>query len=470
MDTPINLSLHAAQSIAAELLSLLPPESDAAPARAAAERLIAYHPRVLVSGLCSVGKSSFVSALWGDSDVLPTAVRDCTQTNTLIRRPGLNETDRSIRLAFLPRDKALHFATQGPAFYRLTALIDETLGPAAPRFDEMLPEQRLTEAVAITRRLFQEQPNLYILHEQLTDALEELEQFLAFIQSPAYRAGEKSAAKWDDRRAHLMGIRRPDGRTLETGRLLSLEYVEIIRDNSAPGIELELLDTPWIPAYHEARRTELILEQSLSADILIAIALPLPFTFEDWVLKAFRARPELVKRTIVLFNQADTIDSAALFSRDGFAAVFQHNVETLTKLGIDPAHIFLSCARLPFLTHAASLNADPAIPERIQKLKKTLDRLRFQTDGRPASDFTRKLQRACDPADAGIETLRGKLNELAAGPVLHARVLELARALEALPELPLPNELRERLLQLQMSAKPMRSNSFGGVPDSRSLL
>ncbi len=454
MDVRVPLSLAEAQAAATELLPLLPPENDAAPARAAVQRLLHYHPRVLVSGLCSVGKSSFVSALWGDSDVLPTAVRDCTQTNTLIRRPDPGETDRSIRLAFLPREKALHFATRGPAFYRLASLIDETLGPAAPRFDDLLPEQRLQEAVAITRRLFQEHPKLYILHEQLTDALEELEQFLAFIQSPDYRAGEKSDAKWEDRRAHLMGIRRPDGRTLETGRLLSLEYVEIIRAYTGSGSPLELLDTPWIPAYHEARRTELILEQSRTADVLIAISLPLPFTFEDWVLKAFRQRPELVKRTIVLFNQADTIDAAALFSRDGFATVFQQNVDNLTKLGIDPANIFLSCARLPFLQHAATVQTDPAIPERIVKLKKTLERLRFQTEGRPASEFTRKLQRACEPFDAGVESLRRKLDEFAAGPVLNARVQELNGALDALPELALPAELRERLSRFKRSGAP----------------
>ncbi len=52
-----------------------------------AQRLNSRDWSVLVSGLCSVGKSSFVCALWGDSDLLPTAVRDCTQTNTLTRQP-----------------------------------------------------------------------------------------------------------------------------------------------------------------------------------------------------------------------------------------------------------------------------------------------------------------------------------------------------------------------------------------------
>ena len=453
--------LQEAQAVAAPIAEALRQIAghDADPARLATQRLLDFHPRILVSGLCSVGKSSFVSALWGDSDLLPTAVRDCTQTNTLIRQPEPTETDRTIRLAYLPHDKALQFATRGLAFHRLAELIAETLGPAGPRLEDLPPEERLRETVRITRKLFQENPRLYILHEQLTDDLEMLEQFLAFIQSTAYRPGETQSARWEDRREHLMGLRRPDGRTLETGRLLALEHVEILRatskwDGDSTAVRPELLDTPWIPAYHEARRTELIGAQARNADVLIAIALPLPFTFEDWVLRLFRERPEILKRTIVLFNQADTIDAAALFTRDGFATVFQNNLEALTKLGLDPANVFLSCARLPFLEHAATLSSDPAIAERIVKLKQTLTRLRKQADGRPASAFTRQLVSACDPADAGVEALRRRLGALSLGPVLAARVRELATALEALPELNLPPELRERLRNLRRATLP----------------
>ena len=69
-------------------------------------------PHALVSGLCSVGKSSFVAALWGDAELLPTAVRDCTQTNTLIRAPRANESERQILLQYLSREQALNFAAR----------------------------------------------------------------------------------------------------------------------------------------------------------------------------------------------------------------------------------------------------------------------------------------------------------------------------------------------------------------------
>src|SRR4051812_37167368 len=93
-------------------------------------------PRVLVSGLCSVGKSSFVSTLWGDAELLPTAVRDCTQTNTLIRAPQTGESDRHIRLAYLSREKATEFAVKGLAFHRIVEVLEEALGLTMPKLEE----------------------------------------------------------------------------------------------------------------------------------------------------------------------------------------------------------------------------------------------------------------------------------------------------------------------------------------------
>src|SRR5260370_40689233 len=95
---------------------------------------------VMMRGLWRVGKSSFVGALWGDSTMLPTAVRDCTQTNTLIRVPKPGESDPRILLSYLPRQAALEFALRDISFYRLSELLAEQSGPFGPRLDEMPPE------------------------------------------------------------------------------------------------------------------------------------------------------------------------------------------------------------------------------------------------------------------------------------------------------------------------------------------
>src|SRR4051794_36059691 len=101
------------------------PEALRSPLLDAAAKLSDERWTVLVSGLCSVGKSSFVCALWGDSELLPTAVRDCTQTNTLIRLPEAGETDRQIRLAYLTREKAVDFASRDLSYYRLSELLQD---------------------------------------------------------------------------------------------------------------------------------------------------------------------------------------------------------------------------------------------------------------------------------------------------------------------------------------------------------
>jgi hypothetical protein len=408
------------------------------------------NPLMLVSGLCSVGKSSFVSALWGDAALLPTAVRDCTQTNTLIRTPATEESDRRLLLSFLTREKAIEFAARGLAFYRLAEFITEQNGPLGPRLDELPAEQRLRETVKTVRRIFSERPALFVLHENLMDAIDELEQFLEFLDTSDFQPQRTVEKTWAERREYVMGRRRPDGRTLDVGKLLSLEHVEIVRRTPLwpEGTAPRIIDSPWIPAFHEARRVDLILEQAGRADILIVLALPQAFTFEEWIIRLLRDRPELLKRIVVVFNQADTIDAAALFSRDGFASTFQRNAEYLTKLGIDPANIFITCARLPYLELELASPERPAaeaeqISTRVGKLKKTLAQLQQLAGSRPPSDFTRRLTDACNPAGAGIESLRRRLNDLSAGTVLQSKLKAALDALKSLSDFDFPETSRD---------------------------
>jgi hypothetical protein len=409
----------------------------------AAAPIFSPHWRVLISGLCSVGKSSFVSALWGDSRILPTAVRDCTQTNTLLRVPRAGEEHPRILLSFLPRAQALEYTTRDLSYYRLLEFLAGATGPVAARLEELPPEERLKEIVRTVRKLFRERQDLLVLNEPLTEELEKLEQFLEFIDSPAYQPGEILPANWADRREHLMGHRRPDGRTLDVGKLLALRHVELIRPSdgwrrwSAPGSSAappghqppQIIDTPWIPTFRNARRADLIMVQARQTDLLVILALPQALQLEPWVLEIFRERPELPARTLVVFNQLDTVDTAALFSREGFAAEFEENAARLAKLGIPPDNLFMSCARLPFLE-----NCPPGEMTRLplESTKRELLRLRNCAAGRPASSFTRKLACVCDPADAGIESVRARLVELARGLVGRNHRKQALTALEAL--------------------------------------
>jgi len=376
-------------------------------------------PRILVSGLRSTGKSSLVAALWGDSELLPTAVRDCTQTNTLVRAPAAGEADRRIVLRYLDREAALDYASRDLAYHRLEEVVREAAGLLGTRLDELSAGDRVRWAAATVRRLFAERPGVHVLHEPAMDHVEKLEQFLAFIDSGDYRPGGAVEAPWETRHEHLMGRLRADGRTLDAGRLLALSLVELVRRTERwGGSPPELVDSPWIPTFHNARRADLILRESAHADVLVIVALPEPFALEPWVEEAFRRRPELLRRTVLVFNQVDTVDLSALWSRSGFAEAWRSSVEALVRLGLAPENVGLcAAARLPFLEglegRTASDDHEADRRSRLDKLRSVLAKIRRSLDGRAAGDFTTKLAAACDPADAGVETLRKRLVALA---------------------------------------------------------
>lgn len=462
-----------ASAILAEGARLLSAADPAYAARLStlAKSLDARSWHVLVSGLCSVGKSSVVCALWGDAELLPTAVRDCTQTNTLIRPPAANEADRHILLHYLERRAAENFALKGLACHRLVEMVEEYHGIAMPRLDEMLPDARLRFIAQDARNLYSSCRDLMVLNEPLTDELEQLEDFIAFLDSAEYRPGAAVEARWEDRREHLMGKRLLDGRLAGTGKLMALENVELLRAtpwrptrNLPPPV---LIDTPWIPALHNARRQDLILAQARSADILLVLTLPQAFQPEPWLLAILRERPDLRHTTIVVFNQVDTCDPRTLFSRDGFSGVFADNREHLERLGLDPANMLIACARLRFLQDSlkspGTSAPQPALPfgtsalaERIARLEKTLAQMREQGRSRPDSDFKTKLMAACDAKDAGVETLRRRMEELAAGTVARRQTSAALEALLDFEAVDLPADISAKRSELRLAALQLK--------------
>jgi hypothetical protein len=321
-------------------------------------------------------------------------------------------------------------------------MLKEVLGPHAPRLDEMSPETRLRAALAAVRKLCAQRPEILVLHDYVSDEMEQLEQFMAFLDSPQYAAGATVPATWGERRDLLMGLRRPDGRTLDVGKLWTLQRVELVRQSATQwqGVPPVLIDTPWIPMFHEARRVDLIAAQARHADILVILALPQQFQFEDWVLAVFKERPALARRTLIVFNQVDTIDRLVLFARDGFAASFKENAQRLAQHGIDPGNLYMSCARLPFLVGGPK---DGSVTERIAKLQQVLGGIRRQIGDRADGEFKSRLLAACDPDDAGIVSVRRRLEALASEYVLQQRAHEAIAALEALnPVLKSPVSLK----------------------------
>lgn len=463
---PIDASLRELLTAAiAHLTVAATPPTLLEPLVRAQSRLNADAWTVLVAGLRSVGKSSFVCALWGDNELLPTAVRDCTQSNTLVRIPAAAETDRTLNLHWLPRDRALEFATRGLAYYRIDTLLDELLGPAKPRFDERPPADRLHGALATLKKLFHDRRDLAVLHEPVTEQIEQLDQFLTFLDSADYHPGRIEPAPWSERRDYLMGRRRDDGRTVDVGRLLTLTQVEVLRQTVGwTGAPPRLFDTPWVPKFHNARRAELAAAQAREVDLIVLLALPELLEPEEWLEKLLTEQPEIGRRTLVIFNQIDTVDTLSLFRRDGFAELFDKNAATLRRLNIPAENLRISCARLPFLKAAGTLETSAAaatdataaalsdVGERQARLEKTLAEIRRAADRRSDATIAERLVEATD-SSGGLQPIRDRLVQLRDREVLPARTRAALTALAAVEDR-LSADLRARLTGIQLRLGP----------------
>jgi hypothetical protein len=366
----------------------------------------------LLSGLRSTGKSSLVCALWNDAQLLPTAERDCTQTNSVIRAPAEGESDRQVRLIHLPRERAIDCALRGAACYRIVSFLREVLEMEAAKLEEGPPETRLRAALAAIRKLFREVPRLHVLHEALDDDVRELDLLLETLDAPGYPGPSPQAAHWDERRDHLMGRRGEDGRILDTGRLQTLDRVELLRATTAFGPKPpELIDPPGVPAFHGGRRQDLVLEMARRATRLLIAHRPEICEPEDWLLSYIKENPAAKRSTLLVFNQIDTADTAALFGRDGFNAAFDATLKNYRDAGIATERVYFTCARLPFLEMSRTDDADPLLAERIARLKKRLARLADAAQSRGGSLFRDALLAASTAPDAGIAALRSALRD-----------------------------------------------------------
>jgi len=369
-------------------------------------------PSVVVSGLRSTGKSSLVCALWGDAELLPTAERDCTQTNTLIRIPRESESDRSVQLVHLLVGRALLFAVRGAAYYRIESFLKDKLSFEAQVLEQQPPGERLATAVRLLKEAFAADPRAAVLHESLTDDLAEIEQILETLAAPNYPAERPLDAAWDERRDHMMGRRGPDSRIIDTGRLQTLDRVELLRATTAwNGTPPLLIDTPCIPAVRGARRQDLVLEQARKAAMLLIASRPDRAEPEEWLRAFLKERPKMAERTLLVFNQVDTVDPASLFSRDGFSGAYESSLERFREIGIPKTNACMTCARLPFLELARANSSDPLVEERLVRLKKILARLADLALGRQASVFRDMYVAALKSPDGGIGTLRSAIQK-----------------------------------------------------------
>jgi hypothetical protein len=362
----------------------------------------------MIAGLMSVGKSSLVGSLWGEPTLLPAAVRDCTQSNTLLRSPAPGEPDSRLLLHRLKPEEALEFALRGGSFHRIEEFLRDCGGPAGrAALDDFSGREKIAAATAAVRRIVAANQTARVLFDHLEEELAALDELSEFLDDAQGVANSVTEAPWDQREIWLAGERTPDGRKIRVGRLWALRCVELVRAASGwRGTLPILLDTPAVPPVYEVRRAELLVQAAAEADVLLLATLPEPLRSTLWLEAILAAKPALAERVIVVFNQIDTVDRAALGKRDGLTGAFQLTREKMRALKMNPENIVFTCARLPVL---CALPQSVSVADRRRRLENVLSDLRKLAAGEPDRELRARLEAACAFPNAGIDALRNAI-------------------------------------------------------------
>lgn len=361
--------------------------------------------RVLTTGRMSVGKSSVINALWGRPEMLPTATRDCTQTNTLVRPPRGDEPEETLYVRYLGFDRACRYVLGSVHWHRVNEYIRFTSGPFGPRLDEMPPRRALEEGVKAVREAFEKDPSEAVLHDNLNEDVSVIEDMLSMEPRLDETAPTVVRCPFDERAKFLMGERRPDNSVAGTGCLMTQEWVEICRSPvDWPCPVPAILDTPWIPTIHDTRRRDLISAMAETAGVIVLVTLPEALEPEDWLVGFLRSHPESSERVVVVMNQADTIDEDLLFHREGFAEAFDKTRRVMHEHGMNPENIVLTVSWLAYLRR---LEQTEEVAARMQRIQQVLARIAAKAGrGGSGSNLVSALEAARDPDDAGFDRLR----------------------------------------------------------------
>jgi len=387
--------------------------------------------RVLTTGRMSVGKSSLINALWGVPDALPTATRDCTQTNTLVRPPEPGEKGRTLKIRYLSADAAAKYALGGVQWWHITEFLRDVNGPFGVPFDDMPPREALRRGVEEVRTSFVKNHKFRIIHDNLEEDIEVVEDLLVLIgedekarpspfpdekaggsrlpnENSGKLVGEGIEKPFDERIEYLMGKRRPNGTIAGAGRIMAQEWVEaLIEPVGWAGDVPEILDTPWIPAVHDTRRVDLITRAAEDADVILLVDLPRPLTVEEWLANILKKQPDRARNVIVVLNQIDTVDQDEIYVEDGFLAAVESTRKVMQEYKIPQENLVFTTSWLAYLK---GLNRTPEVETRIGKLADILAKLSKKIEGSGASkDVISAMKAACNPDDGGIVTLRKRI-------------------------------------------------------------
>jgi hypothetical protein len=368
--------------------------------------------RILTAGRMSVGKTSLVNALWGEAGMLPTAARDCTQTNTLVRPPGWGSPDGTVRLRYLPPDTAAEYALGGVHWHRLTEYLRSQSPGLFDELEKLEPRAAIGACVKAVREVFAKEKGEEVLHDNLLEDLDVLESLLSLFEEVDRSSSLVVERPYEERSRHLMGERHPDGSIAGTGRLIALERVEIFREPKGwSACVPSIFDTPWIPTVHETRRADLVRQAAAEADVLVLVELPRRPVLEEWQQAYLDEDPTRARRVLFVLNQVDAVNLETFFRTGGLCEVFEETRTLMGRRGMDPENIVLTVS---WVHHLRGLAPDDRVRGRIARMEAVLGDLRAVAKApRCPPPLSQRILAACDPSDGGLAALRSRIEGMA---------------------------------------------------------
>lgn len=301
----------------------------------AKKRLDKKEYKVAFVGPYKAGKSTFISALFKQPEMLPAQDRECTFAVSIVSCPAPGQSEH-INITYFSSEEALRNLLGNLAFRKLL-VESETDGECQKILNNFSPER----AVDFLRERAEKYKSgaLQMESAQLFDFLK------------AYREyGERLGREHNDSIANLdLYVRKPDD--IHIGHLLLIKTVQILRHNDVlQANNFQIADTPGIDTLNRAAR-DITLNYLSSADAVVYVgdAKGLTTSFADVRDQLEKFHNSVKNKMFIVANRADWYDAKTMKrdkgDRPGIEGIFDDIVGKLQALGLNESRLHFTCGR-----------------------------------------------------------------------------------------------------------------------------
>jgi GTPase SAR1 family protein len=418
-------------------------ESPAAWLEQAGKRLSKKEYRIAFVGPFKAGKSTFLSALFRQPEMLPAQDRECTFAVSVVTTPppGTNE---HVKVTYYTSEEALRNVLDNTAYAKL-------FEQKKAERDEILKSFAADHATEFIRECAEKNKG--------GDLRTEAAQLLDFLK--CYRDFRDRLGK-----DHIDGIdqldtyvRKPDDTRI--GHLLLIKMVLIVRHNEVlQQNSFQIADTPGIDSLNQAARdiTFNYLRDS-DAVVYVADAKGLTDKFQEVRNHLGSFQNDVRNKMFIVANRADWYDAKSMKRERGekpqIEGIFEDIAGKLHALGINESRLHFTCGRVSELAtkkEKGGLNDEERL--RYNELRSALDERLHALDA-DLNPFLRDQLVACFK-DGGVDNFRASLVQYLQYDIQVERLkevfIDLSRVHASLSKLLEPEQIR--LKGILASIKP----------------